>query len=144
MRRGVVLPRLKCLGDIPIARAMDAVQWMGVAGALMAGTVFGAAGCHWYLSRAIARLNDRLARSEQARAGAVERSAQAREQIAKLNEANTELRKLHTRRSAEEEKRERAARAEESLKHAAAEDKTIIMPRQATLQAFADTQTLER
>ncbi len=127
-----------------MALLMDVVQWFWIVGAAVAGAVVGAAGCHWHLGRAIAHLNDRLARSEQARAGAVERSMQAREQIAKLNEAITELRKAHTRRPAEESRSERTARAEQALSQVAAEDKTILMPRTATLQAFADTQTLER
>ena len=123
---------------------MNAVQWIWIASALLAGAALGAAACHWVLRRSIGRLNERLVRSEQARAGAVERSTQAREQVAKLNQAIDELRKQLTRRSAEDERRERAARAEESLQQAAAEDKTIILPRNSTLQAFADTQTLER
>ena len=123
---------------------MNAVQWIWIASALLAGAALGAAACHWVLRRSIGRLNERLVRSEQARAGAVERSTQAREQVAKLNQAIDELRKQLTRRSAEDERRERAARAEESLQQAAAEDKKIILPRNSTLQAFADTQTLER
>ncbi|HET9822809.1 MAG TPA: hypothetical protein VFQ16_13390 [Burkholderiaceae bacterium] len=123
---------------------MNAVHWIWIASALLAGAALGAASCHWFLRRTITRLNDRLVRSEQARAGAIERSTQAREQVAKLNQAIDELRKQLTRRSAEDERRERTARAEESLKQASAEDKTIILPRHSTLQAFADTQTLER
>lgn len=123
---------------------MNVVQWIWIASALLAGSVLGAAVCYGVLRRTIARLNERLVRSEQARAGAVERSMQAREQVAKLNQSIDELRKQLTRRGTEDEKRERAARAEESLQQATAEDKTIILPRNATLQAFADTQTLER
>lgn len=123
---------------------MDAVQWIWIAGALLAGAAIGVAGCHGVMGRTVSRLNERLVRSEQARAGAVERSMQAREQVARLNQAIDELRKQLTRRSAEDERRERAARAEESLQQAAAEERTLILPRHSPLQAFADTQTFER
>ena len=123
---------------------MDAVQWIWIAGALIAGAAVGVAGCHRVMGRSISRLNERLLRSEQARVGAVERSMQAREQIGKLNQAIDELRKQLTRRSADDERRERAARAEESLQQAAAAEKTLMLPRSSQLQAFADTQPVER
>ena len=132
------------MARLQLSSLMDLVQSLWIAGAAVAGAALGAFTCHRHLSRVIVRLNDRLVRSEQARAGAIERSAQAREQIAKLNEAISELRKAHTRRPAEESRGERTARAEEALSQAAAEDRTILMPRTASLQAFADTQTLER
>jgi hypothetical protein len=118
---------------------MEALHWIWTAGAAIVGALIGAVACHWVLGRTIAQLQNRLMRSEQARVGAVERSAQAREQIAQLNRAITELRKAHTtRRSPDDERRERAAQAEEALKRAADDDGASA--RREPLQAFADTE----
>ena len=127
---------------------MEAAHWIWLAAGATGGVLVGAAACHWHLSRAIAVLNERLSRSEQARNGAVERSAQARAQIAQLNRAITELRKAHSMQTAPERRaetrQEREARAEAALTQASVEDKTLVQPRHGTLQAFADTQTFER
>lgn len=118
---------------------MEALQWISMAGSAIGGLLVGAAACHRYLGRTIAELQDRLMRSEQARVGAVERSAQAREQIAQLNRAITELRKAHTHRTPSEDRRDRTARAEEALRQAGGADGAGGSGREP-LQAFADTQ----
>ena len=116
---------------------MDTLPLWGLAGAAIGGALAGAAVCYWPLSRAIAELRLRLERSEQARNGAVERSAQAREQIAQLNRAITELRRAHSARPAQASQREQM---EKTL--AEGEEKTLVMPRRETVQAFADTQVM--
>jgi TolA-binding protein len=113
---------------------MDTLQLLGLAGAATAGALVGAAASYWPLSRAIAQLRLRLERSEQARAGAVERSVQAREQIAQLNRAITELRRSHSHRSAQEVKREQL---EQVL--AESEQKTQAVPGSDSAHGFADT-----
>lgn len=117
---------------------MDAVQWFGMASAFLGGAALGAAACYWPLSRSNAALRERLARAEQARNGAVERSAHAREQIAQLNRAIADMRKSHAFRTAADDRRERTTRAEEALRQASGADPVIAAP-----QAFAATQTLE-
>jgi chromosome segregation ATPase len=117
---------------------MDTLQWIGIAGAALAGAIAGVLGWHWHLGRTIDALRRRLEKSEQARNGALERSAQAREQIVQLNKAITELRKTHTKLSPEIERRERSQRAEKALADVGADEKTLVVPRDA-LQVFADT-----
>lgn len=75
---------------------MDTLSLLWIGGAGAAGAVAGAAACHWHLSRRFAVLRERVDRAEQARNGAIERSAQAREQIAQLNKAIDELRRAHS------------------------------------------------
>lgn len=120
-----------------------------IVGAGAAGVLAGAAACHWHLSRRFALLRDRIERAEQARNGAIERSAQAREQIAQLNKAIDELRRAHSAHSARgtvehgarttaEQRRQAAERA----LAAAAVDKTLMLPQGDVPQAFADTEVL--
>ena len=90
---------------------MDTLQLLGLAGAAIAGGLVGAASCYWPLSRAIVQLRLRLERSEKVRAGAVERSVQAREQIAQLNRAISELRRAHSRRAVQDAVHEPTTRA---------------------------------
>lgn len=113
---------------------MDLSQLLGLAGAATAGAMVGAAACYWPLSRAIVDLRRRLDRSEQARSGAVERSVQAREQIALLNRAITELRRAHSHHSVQQGKR---AQMEQVL--AAGEEKTLVLPPRTPSHGFADT-----
>ncbi|MDH4288319.1 MAG: hypothetical protein OEW27_01750 [Aquincola sp.] len=125
---------------------MDPFSILWIAGAAVAGALAGATACHWHLSRRFALLRDRIDRAEQARNGAIERSAQAREQIAQLNRAIDELRRSHSARStAERDARstaeERRIAAERAL--AAADDRTLLLPRHDTPQAFADTEVLK-
>jgi TolA-binding protein len=113
---------------------MQALPLFGLIGAALGGGLVGAVACYWPLRRKAAQLRIRLEKSEQARNGAVERSAQAREQIAQLNRAITELRRAHSMRSTQETQREQV---EKML--AEGEDKTLVLPRRDALQAFADT-----
>jgi TolA-binding protein len=118
--------------------------WLG--GSMAVGAAAGAAGVWWHLSRRIDALRDRTERSEQARNGAVERSAQAREQIAQLNRAIAELRKTHSMRgsappaSAEE----RRALAEKALEAARPEGSPQSSTQAQPLVAFADTEVLAK
>ena len=120
---------------------MDSLPVVALASATIGGAIAGAAACYWPLSRAIGGLRDRLERSEQARNGAVERSAQAREQISQLNRAITELRRTHSVRSApaspSPSPQDQVAKA-----LAAGDDKTLSPGRREPLQAFADTQVM--
>jgi hypothetical protein len=63
--------------------------------AAIGGCLLGAAGYHWHVKQRVAQLQQRLLRSEEARNGAIERSANARDQIAQLSRAITDLRKAH-------------------------------------------------
>jgi hypothetical protein len=59
------------------------------------GAVVGAVVCRLHARRQIDRLKQRLQRSEEARNGAIERSAAARDQIGQLSKAISELRRSH-------------------------------------------------
>lgn len=121
---------------------MDTLPIVALASAAIGGALVGASACYWPLKRAIAELRGRLERSEQARNGAIERSAQAREQISQLNRAITDLRRAHSStRSAPA-----APSAQEQAQMALAEgdEKTLVMPRRDAIQAFADTQVDSR
>jgi chromosome segregation ATPase len=122
---------------------MEPLHLMVLAGAILGGGLTGAAACYWPLSRVIARLRERLERSEQARNGAVERSAQAREQIAQLNRAITELRRAH---SAHSSPAIASASAREQVQKALAEgdEKTLRQSRADVAQAFADTEVISK
>jgi hypothetical protein len=116
---------------------MDTLPLLAIAGAAVGGAVAGAAVCYWPLSRVIIELRRRLAHSEQARAGAVERSAQAREQIAQLNRAITELRRTRSNPAATSSPREAVEKA-----LAEGDEQTRELQRKGVAQAFADTQVL--
>jgi len=115
---------------------MDTQPLLAIVCAALGGAVAGAAACYWPLSRVIIEIRGRLARSEQARNGAVERSAQAREQIAQLNRAITELRRTHTQASLASSREQ----VEKAL--AAGDEKTLVRSCRETVQAFADTQVM--
>lgn len=124
---------------------METLPILALASTAVGGALVGAAACYWPLQRAIVQLRERLERSEQARNGAVERSAQAREQISQLNRAITELRRAHSARGPSTGQPPLAAlsplqQAEAAL--AAGDEKTLILPRREAAQAFADTQIL--
>lgn len=116
---------------------MDTLPLLAIAGAAVGGAVAGAAACYWPLSRLIIELRGRLAHSEQARAGAVERSANAREQIAQLNRAITELRRAHSTQA-------KLGASREDVEKALAEgdEKTHEQARRGPPQAFADTEVM--
>lgn len=133
--------------------AMDGSYWIWI---VMAGTTsaaLGALACFVVLKRSHALLQVRLVRTEAARNGAVERSAQAREQIAQLNRAIDELRRAHSMRPAarvppvaltsEDPRAERRERAEKALREASAEAATLALAREPP-QVFADTLPLDR
>jgi hypothetical protein len=122
---------------------MDALQFVWIGGAALGGGLIGAACCYLPLTRTIEALRQRLERAEQARNGAVERSAQAREQIAQLNKAITELRRAHTSRamtapppSTAEERRQAAEKALADL----GGNRDVQPP--AAPAVFADTEVL--
>lgn len=116
---------------------MDALPFLAIAGAAVGGAVLGSAACYWPLSRVIIELRARLAHSEQGRNGAVERSAQAREQIAQLNRAITELRRAHRSPA-----KATAPRDDLEKALAAGDERTRELSRQGPPQAFADTQPM--
>lgn len=118
---------------------MDPLPLLAVAGATVGGALAGAAACYWPLRRIIIALRERLERSEQARNGAVERSAQAREQIAKLNRAITELRRTHSAHAGQASSREEL---EKSL--ASGDNRSLPLAHSDIGQAFADTQVMSK
>ena len=118
---------------------MDTLPLLTIAGAAVGGILAGAAACYWPMSRVVTELRERLERSEQARNGAVERSAQAREQIAQLNRAITELRRAHSSQCSKVSSREQV--------QAALSEGDLKVPTSAsrdTLQPFADTQVMSK
>jgi len=119
---------------------MDTLPLLGLAGAALGGALTGAAACYWPLSRVIVELRLRLERSEQARNGAVERSAQARDQIAQLNRAITDLRRAHSARPTPPLQATQREQMEKALDEG--EEKTLVMPRRDAVHGFADTQVL--
>ena len=125
---------------------MDTLPLLGLAGAALGGALTGTAACYWPLSRVIVELRLRLKRSEQARNGAVERSTRARDQIAQLNRAITDLRRAHSARPTPSPQALQALQAlqREQMEKALdeGEEKTLVMPRREAVQAFADTQLL--
>jgi hypothetical protein len=126
---------------------MDPLQWLWIAGAALAGAAVGVAVCHWQMSRTIEALRQRIERAEQARNGAIERSAQAREQIAQLNQAIAAMRRTHSARAAANvapaNSEERRERAEKALADARPDDTAPASARRELPQAFRDTEVLE-
>jgi len=74
---------------------MQAIHLILICAAALAGAMIGVAGYHWHVRQKVEQLKQRLLRSEEARNSAVERSAQAREQIAQLSKAIADMRKAH-------------------------------------------------
>jgi hypothetical protein len=115
--------------------------------AALGGSLVGAAVCNWLGRQKINQLQQRLARSEEARNGAVERSVHAREQISQLSKAISDLRKAHhtARSSAVGEPAtsadERRALAERALEAAAAHDAKSASSGKVVL--FANTEPME-
>jgi hypothetical protein len=113
----------------------------------LVGGLLGAAVCGWLGRHKIEQLQQRLARSEEARNGAIERSVQAREQIGQLSKAISDLRKAHhTARSgpageaAATSADERRALAERALEAAAAHDAKSTSSGKVVL--FANTEPM--
>jgi hypothetical protein len=74
---------------------VQAIQLIEMSLAALGGGVVGALGYRFRAQQQIRLLQQRLLRSEEARNGAIERSANAREQIAQLSKAISELRRAH-------------------------------------------------
>jgi hypothetical protein len=114
--------------------------------AALVGGLLGAAVCGWLGRHKTDQLQQRLARSEEARNGAIERSVQAREQIGQLSKAISDLRKAHhTARSspagdAATSADERRALAERALEAAAAHDAKSASSGKVVL--FANTEPM--
>jgi hypothetical protein len=122
---------------------MDSLQLLWIGGAAVGGALGGAALCHWHMSRVVQTWRERNERAEQARNGAVERSAQAREQIAQLNKAIDEMRRAHAKPVtrvdvAPSTKEQRREVAEKALSSAQVEGTALRQAR----QVFADTEVL--
>lgn len=109
----------------------------------------GALVCHWHGRQKLEQMQQRLLRSEEARNGAIERSANARDQIAQLSKAISDMRKAHhTARSgaaglaaaAAMSADERRAMAERALDAAAASDARSA--RSGKLVLFANTEPM--
>ena len=117
---------------------METLQLLLFFGSAAAGAVVGATACYWPLQRRIAELRARLERSEQARSGAVDRSAQAREQIAQLNRAIGELRRTHSPVP-------KPAAARDALEKAMSDvdEKTLALPCREAAPVFAATQVMD-
>ncbi len=74
---------------------VHAIQLMDICLGALGGGVAGALAYRLRARQQIKLLQQRLVRSEEARNGAIERSATAREQIAQLSKAISELRRAH-------------------------------------------------
>lgn len=125
--------------------------WIWIVLAATMSAALGALACFAVLRRSHALLQERLVRTEQARNGAVERSAQAREQIAQLNRAIDEMRRAHSKRPAtgapvartdEEQRAERRERAEKALREASPKAAALAEAGEP-MQVFADTLPLD-
>ena len=122
---------------------MDSLPFLALAGAAVGGAVVGALACWWPLSRRLVELRNRLAQSEQVRAGAVDRSAKAREQIAQLNRAIAELRRSHSPPSTAPSN---ASSSRDAIEKALAEGdkKARELTQPGGRPAFADTEVMNK
>lgn len=126
---------------------MQSLQLIQVCVAALGGSAVGALAHRWLCRQKLEQLQHRLLRSEEARNGAIERSVQAREQIAQLSKAISDLRKAHhTVRSAPVSAPamsadERRALAERALEAAAEHDAKSASSGKVVL--FANTEPME-
>ncbi len=126
---------------------MQSIHLIQLCVATLVGALFGAAALRWHGRLKIDQLQQRLLRSEEARNGAIERSMQAREQIAQLSKAISDLRKAHhTARggqpaAAASTADERRALAERALDAAAAHDAKSASSGKVVL--FANTEPMQ-
>jgi hypothetical protein len=74
---------------------MQAIHLIELSLAALGGGVVGALGYRFRAQQQLRLMQQRLLRSEEARNGAIERSANAREQIGQLSKAISELRRAH-------------------------------------------------
>jgi hypothetical protein len=125
---------------------MQSLQLIQICVAALGGSVVGALAHRWLCRHKLEQMQQRLLRSEEARNGAIERSVQAREQIAQLSKAISDLRKAHhTVRSAPVgtpalNADERRALAERALEAAAAHDAKSLSSGKVVL--FANTEPM--
>jgi hypothetical protein len=104
---------------------VQAIQLIELSLAALGGGVVGALGYRFRAQQQLNLLQQRLLRSEEARNGAIERSANAREQIAQLSKSISELRRAHqparaaAARPSTSTAEERRAAAEQALARAA-------------------------
>jgi hypothetical protein len=103
---------------------VQAIHLIELSLAALGGGVVGALGYRFRAQQQLRLLQQRLLRSEEARNGAIERSANAREQIAQLSKAISELRRAHQPARAAQARptstaEERRAAAEQALARAA-------------------------
>ncbi len=126
---------------------MQPIHLIQLCVAALGGGLLGAAVCSWLGRQKIAQMQQRLARSEEARNGAIERSVQAREQIGQLSKAISDLRKVHhtVRQGPVAEAAtaadERRALAERALEAASAHDAKSASSGKVVL--FANTEPME-
>jgi hypothetical protein len=128
---------------------VQSIHLIQICVAALVGGLLGAAVCGWLGRQKIEQLQQRLARSEEARNGAIERSVHAREQIGQLSKAISDMRRAHhagrqgpvaaePATSADE----RRALAERALEAAAAHDaKSSLSSGKVVL--FANTEPME-
>jgi hypothetical protein len=98
---------------------VQAIHLIELSLAALGGSIVGALGYRFRARQQLRLLQQRLLRSEEARNGAIERSANARDQIAQLSKAISELRRAHQPARAATATRPNAGTAEE--RRAAAE-----------------------
>lgn len=125
---------------------MQSIHLIQLCVAALGGGLLGAAMSRWLGRQKIEQLQQRLARSEEARNGAIERSVQAREQIGQLSKAISDLRRTHhtVRQSPVSDPAtsadERRALAERALEAAAAYDAKSASSGKVVL--FANTEPM--
>jgi hypothetical protein len=127
---------------------VQSIHLIQICVAALVGGLLGAAVCGWMGRQKIDHLQQRLARSEEARNGAIERSVHAREQIGQLSKAISDMRRAHhagrpgpvtePATSADE----RRALAERALTAAAAHD-TKSSASSGKVVLFANTEPME-
>jgi hypothetical protein len=104
---------------------VQAIHIIEMSLAVLGGGVAGAIGYRFHAQQQVRLLQQRLLRAEEARNGAIERSAHAREQIAQLSKSISELRRAHqparpsVARTEVTTAEERRAAAEQALARAA-------------------------
>lgn len=74
---------------------MQSLQLIQLCAAALGGGLIGVVAHRWHSKQQLQQLQQRLLRSEEARNGAIERSANAREQVGQLSKAISDLRKAH-------------------------------------------------
>jgi hypothetical protein len=128
---------------------MQSIQLIQLCVAALGGGLLGAWVCSWLGRQKIDQLQQRLARSEEARNGAIERSVHAREQIGQLSKAISDLRRAHhTVRSSPvgepvaTSADERRALAERALEAAAAHDAKSTSSSGGKVVLFANTEPM--